>query len=242
VIRHLSALIVFVAVIAPNATAQLVDPEAFERVLVPVSVNSAAGAFGSIWSTELWYRNNSTYPVAVFPLAVSDYVPTIARTERLLIFFRSAATPGEFLYVSRGYTDQVQFDLRLYNRADPFGEWGTKLPVVREDEFRPTIDLINVGCAPEVRVALRIYALADDVASATVRIYSNNEALLSSTVVPLQGTPRYAGILSLADAFPAVRATDRVRIHIESPEGAKLWAFVSITSNATQHVAVVTPH
>ena len=238
-IFRLSAFIVVLALIAPTASAQ-VDPAAFERVLVPVSARSA-GAYGSIWLTELWYRNNSTYPVAVFPVAVSDYVPTIARTERLPIFFLPAGAPGQFLYITRGYADQVQFDLRVYNLADPFGEWGTKLPVVREEEFKPTVDLINVGCGPEVRAALRIYALADDAASATIRVYSNNEVLLASTVVPLQGTPRYNGILSLVDAFPAIRATDRVRIHIESPEGAKVWAFVSITSNVTQHVAIVTP-
>jgi hypothetical protein len=240
---HFSAgLIALMALIASTAAGQTADPAVFERVLVPVSVNSATGAYGSIWATELWYRNNSTYPVVVFPLAVSDYVPTVGLTQRLVIFFRPAAAPGEFLYVTRGYAGQVQFDLRLYNRADPFGEWGTKLPVVWENEFAPSLDLINVGCGPEVRAALRIYALADDAASVTIRIYSNNEVLLASGVLPLQGTPRYAAILSLADAFPAIRATDRVRIHVESPEGARLWAFAAITSNVTQHVSVATPY
>ena len=227
--------------------AQPYPPAVFERVLVPISVSSVPGAYGSLWSTELWYRNNSAFPVAVLPVTESDYVPTIGRNERLPIPSWPPDAPGKFLYVTRGYLDQVQFDLRLYNRADPFGEWGTKLPVVRENEFAERIELINVGIGPGLRVALRIYGLSDDAASATMKLYSNNEELLASADVPLlgtpgDGTPRYAGMLSLTDAFPAIRGKDRVRIQIESHEGAKLWAFVAITSNITQHVAVVTPN
>ena len=237
----LAGSIALTGLLAYSLSAQPADPATFERILVPISVISIPGAYGSYWSTELWYRNNSTYPVAVVPLTVADHVPTIGRTERLPIEIRSAAAPGEFLYVSKGYSDEIQFDLRLYNRADPFGDWGTKVPVVREAEFSPMVDLINVGCGPEVRAALRIYGLSEEAANAAVRIYSNDEQLLAEAVVPLDGTPRYAGILSLADTFPAIRATDRVRVHVTSPEGDKLWAFVTITSNVTQHVAVVTP-
>ncbi len=239
-VRALALLVFLLA--GGSMWAQPYPPAVFERVLVPISVSLVNGAYGTLWSTELWYRNNSAFPVAVLPVTVSDDVPTIARTERLAIPVRPAEAPGEFLYVTRGYLDQVQFDLRLYNRADPFGEWGTKLPVVRETDFSEHMELINVGIGPELRVALRIYGLSDDAASATVKLYSNNEELLASADVPLLGTPRYAGVLSLTDAFPAIRAYDRVRIRVESRDGAKLWAFVAITSNSTQHVAVVTPN
>lgn len=221
------------------------DPALFERVLVPVSVSRVPGAYGSIWSTELWYRNNSDRPVAVFPLAVSDRVPTIGRTERLPVATLPAHTPGQFLYVSRDGADDVQFDLRLFNRSEPHAAWGTKLPVVREAEFAPTVSLINVPTGAEFRSALRIYALPDDSAApdaVRVRIYTNDERLLVDTILAMDGLPKYAQILSLADAFPAIRDFDRVRIHVEATGGQlKLWAFVGVTSNTTQHVSLVTP-
>jgi hypothetical protein len=221
------------------------DPNVFERVLVPISVGQVPGAYGSIWSTELWYRNNSARPVAIFPLAVSDYVPTIGRTEFLPVGNMPAATPGQILFVNRDGGDKVQFDLRLFNRAAPQSAWGTKLPVVHEAEFAGTVSLINVPTDAAFRSALRIYALPDQAAiGETVRVqfYANDERLLASAELPLEGSPPYAAVLSVADAFPAVRQVDRVRVHLESRSGqTKLWAFVSITANSTQEVALVTP-
>src|SRR5205807_6613039 len=102
----------------------------------------------------------------------------------------------------------VQFDLRLFNRADPNSKWGTKLPVVREREFADAISLINVPTAADFRSALRTYALPDDSftgEAVLLQIYSNNEQLLASAEMPFNGAPRYAAVLSLADAFPAIR-------------------------------------
>ncbi|HYC92422.1 MAG TPA: hypothetical protein VEO54_24650 [Thermoanaerobaculia bacterium] len=241
--RSTIVAIVFAAGVARMALAQ--DPALFERVLVPVSVTFVPGAYGSLWSTELYYRNNSDRPVAVFPLRVSDSVPSIRRTERLLIFALPAHAPGQFLYFDRDGGDEVQFDLRLFNRSDPRAAWGTKLPVVRDAEFAPEVSLINVPTGSDFRSALRIYALPealpiDDLVR--VRIYTHDERLLADTVLRLQGLPKYAQILSLADVFPEIRDVERVRVHVEANAGeAKLWAFVSVTANATQQVSLVTP-
>jgi hypothetical protein len=238
---------VVVAILAAGCagTAAAQDAAVFERVLVPVSVVDVPGAYGTLWSTELWYRNNSNKPVAVFPLAVSDTVPTIGRTTRLPIGAFPADAPGQILFVSRDGGDHVQFDLRLFNRNDPAASWGTKLPVVRERELADDVQLINVPTAPAYRSTLRIYGVPDAVAgtdSVRVRIYSNGEELLADTEVELRGWPRYAAIASLADRFPQIRNAERVRLHIEAQSvSAKIWAFVSVTSNATQQVSVVTP-
>jgi len=238
---------VVVAILAAGCagTAAAQDAAVFERVLVPVSVVDVPGAYGTLWSTELWYRNNSNKPVAVFPLAVSDTVPTIGRTTRLPIGAFPADAPGQILFVSRDGGDDVQFDLRLFNRNDPAASWGTKLPVVRERELADDVQLINVPTAPAYRSTLRIYGVPDAVAgtdSVRVRIYSNDEELLADAEVELRGWPRYAAIASLADRFPQIRNAERVRVHIEAQSvSAKIWAFVSVTSNATQQVSVVTP-
>ena len=240
--RSTIAAIVFAAGVARAALPQ--DP-LYERVLVPVSVALVPGAYGSLWTTEMWYRNNSDRLVAIFPVAISDWAPLIRQTDRLRIFTFPAHAPGQFLYVSRDGADEVQFDLRLFNDADPRAAWGTKLPVVREQEFAPEVSLINVPTGPNFRSALRIYALpeAEPVDEhVRVRIYTPEERLLVDTVLRLQGLPKYAQILSLADTFPEIRNVERVRVHVEANAGeAKLWAFVSVTANATQQVSLVTP-
>src|SRR3954451_2349396 len=162
--------------VALTGPAAAQDPNVFERVLVPVSVNKVPGAFGTVWSTELWYRNNSRRPVVVLPLTVSDTVPTMEITELLSIGLSPAHHPGQFLYVSRDGIDDVQFDLRLFNSADPRLKWGTKLPVVREREFTDSISLINVPTSANFRISLRIYGLPDESLpeqTVLVNIYSN---------------------------------------------------------------------
>ena len=221
------------------------DPALFERVLVPVSVALVPGAYGSLWSTEMWYRNNSDRPVAIFPMAISHWGTSIRKTEELPVPRLPAHAPGLFLFVERDGGDQVQFDLRLFNRSAPLAAWGTRLPIVRDADYTPQVSLINVPTGPDFRSALRIYALpeaepVDD--HVRVRIYTHDERLLVDTVLRLQGLPKYAQILSLADTFPEIRNVERVRVHIEANAGeAKLWAFVSVTANATQQVSLVTP-
>jgi hypothetical protein len=238
----------FAAALMSLALTRLVtaqDLREFERVLVPVTVSRIPGAFGTLWSTELWYRNNSNRPVIVFPLATSDHVPTMNLTENLRIFTSRNYDPSQIIYVSRDGIDDVQFDLRLFNRSDPNSKWGTKLPVVREHEFADSISLINVPTAADFRSALRIYALPDDSfagEAVLVQIYSNNEQLLASALIPFNGAPRYAAVLSLADAYTEIRLADRVRVHVQSSSGRKIWAFVSVTSNTTQDVSIVTPN
>lgn len=217
----------------------------FESILVPISVSRVPGGFGSLWSTELWFRNNSNEPVAVFPLAISDDVPTIGRTTRLPIGVSPAANPGRIVFMRRNAPEGVQFDLRLFNESDPNASWGTKLPVVRERQFADEIHLINVPTAAAFRTMLRIYGLPDSVAdgeTVRVRIYSNNEVLLADAILPLTGTPRYAAIASLTDSFPQIRQVERIRVHVQAQSvSSQIWAFVSVVSNQTQHVSLVTP-
>lgn len=243
VMRHTVIAIMFAAGVTRAALAQ--EPPIFDRVLVPVSVALVPGAYGSRWSTKMWYCNSSDRPIMVFPLAIGDATPAVHRTTLLRIFKLPPHAPGQFLYVQRDGGDALQFDLRLLNEAAPNGSWGTRLPVVRDAEFVPKISLINIPTAPDFRSALRIYALpesepVDD--HVRVRIFTDDERVLVDTVLRLQGLPNYAQILSLTDVFPEIRAVERVRVQVEANTGeAKLWAFVSVTANATQQVSLVTP-
>ncbi len=222
-------------VVAIPAVAQ--NPTVFERILVPVTVGQVHGAYGSVWSTELWYRNNSGHSVAIFPVAVSDWSPRIGFTDPLPIGNLPAAAPGQILFVSRDCGDRVQFDLRLFNRAAPQASWGTKLPVVRESEFIPSVDLINVPTSADFRSALRIYAMPDDAAVGDildVSVYSRSETLLATAELTFEGWPRYASILSLMDALPEIGQSDRVRI-ILSRATRKVESGLSLRWYRTRH-------
>lgn len=240
----LRLVIVAAIIVASTPAAFAQDPTVFERVLVPISISNVPGGYGSLWSTELWYRNNGTVPVAIFPLRIADDVPTVGRTTFLEVFTFPADAPGQILFANRPGLDDVQFDLRLFNRADRAGSWGTKLPVVRERQFAKTVSLINIPVRPEFRSALRIYGLPEELVGADavrISIYSADERLLVSTEVETKDWPRYAQVLSLADSFPELRTVDTVRVHIESLTETPIWAFVSVASNSTQHVSIITP-
>lgn len=244
ILRYVFASLLFISAALTRPAAAQFFNNTFERVLLPVSVSSVPGAFGTLWSTELWYRNNSTYPVIIYPLAVSDHVPSMNRTEFLRVFTSPNYDPSQIINVERNGIDDVQFDLRLFNRSDPRANFGTKLPVVREHEFRDVVSLINVPTAADFRSALRIYALPDESfagETVLVQIFSNEERLLVAAELPFNGGPRYAAVLSLADAYPEIRPADRVRVRVESNSGRKIWAFVGVTSNTTQEVSIVTP-
>lgn len=223
-----------------------------ERLLVPLSVLNVRGAFGTRWSTELVYRNHSSTAVGIFPVAVGDWRPAVNATERLPIFYSAVEAPGQFLYATRPGVDALQFDLRLFDAAHPENGWGTRLPVVREHEFGERVTLINVPSASDYRLALRVYgaSASTDAAEIEVRLYDDaDRRLLASASLPLQRphavqelTPLYAQVLSLHDLFPELSRARMPRVEVTSRRSdVAIWGFISVTSNATQFVTILTP-
>lgn len=228
------ALLVFRG--GPMAAADDVEP-----VLLPITVNKVPGSFGTIWTTELWARNNGPTSVPVFPLAVSHGTLVPNQTVRLRIFEASAASPGQLLFVPHSSRGTLQFDLRLKNAADP-DAWGVRLPVVRRDRFATTQRVINVPASSAYRTALRVYAIVDEPAvpvSVRVRLLGSNEQLLADRALPLHGFELlYGQILSLTDEFPSVNGSERITVQLEAD--TPIWAFVSVVSNSSQQVTILT--
>jgi hypothetical protein len=234
-----------VLAIAASAQGPPPNPDLYEPVLIPVSVLHVPGAFGTVWSTELWYRNDSDTPVSISPVPIGDFVPQVHQIAFLPVYAPSANAPGIILYLERSGADHVQFDLRLFDTARP-GDWGTKLPTPRENDFSTMVDLFNIPTSTAFRDALRVYALPDHAMNGDVvhvAIYSYDEELLASADLSLEGFLPYAQVLSLADAFPAIRKADRVRVQVSpARDGVRIWAFVSTVSNSTQSIALVSPN
>ncbi len=170
---------------------------------------------------------------------------------------------GLFLYPNATGAEQLHFALRFRDLSRQSTTWGTELPVVREREFRSgPLSLIDIPRTPGFRQVLRIYDLDGVEREALVRVrtyrldpehhepFDPPDSLLGETVLPLQFAeplglviyhPGYAMVADLSLLAPLGDA-ERLRIEIEpATPGLKLWAFLTVIHNETQHATVITP-
>ncbi|HKO57813.1 MAG TPA: hypothetical protein VJ276_18235 [Thermoanaerobaculia bacterium] len=159
--------------------------------------------------------------------------------------------PGQFLYVTHAAADRVRFSIRVRDVAHEDTNWGTEIPVVRDDQyFGQTFSLLGIPTDARFRQSLRIYESAlEGKGRVEVKVFPMSDGPPLGTAVldlpsqePFIYNPGNAEILSLSDAFPAIRGAGNVRVEITPlTDGGAVWAFVSITNNETQQVSLVTP-
>jgi hypothetical protein len=172
---------------------------------------------------------------------------------------------GTFLYVDRGLVTQVAMSLRVRDLSRALETYGTSIPVVQEDRFvARTLTINDIPTSAEFRQTLRIYGL--DVADATpviVRLYGRSPAssdnpygetvdtLLGERTFMLSTVPSQSSQYPTRPAFLEIGGLDilggakgflttRIDV-IPASEGKRLWAFVSVTNNTTQHVTALEP-
>lgn len=261
---------------AGAAYAARYDRSNWEQLLLPVHpFRERAGAFGTLWATELTVFNAGTSPAEMFQVQCqqdcSCTITTICIPETPVApgeFFggftgsddvSSYPNPAAFLYVEKAKVDDVAINLRLFDAARGETSFGTEIPVVRESEFRTgkTV-LVNVPTRADFRQQLRIFGISSPSGGGdvNVRIFSGGDTVpLAQTILriapaenrdTLPGAdafprfPGYAEIMSLNALVPAT--TDRFRVEVEPlTPGLRYWAFISVTSNTTQQVTLITP-
>src|SRR5438093_7677641 len=112
--------------------AQGVDP-VYERILLPITSADTPGVFGALWTTEVWVRNDSDQPVAIFPLTITDATNPPKSTWPLAIFRPPPdAPPGQFIYVSRDRAHALRFNLHVIDANQTDGVFWVTLPVFLE--------------------------------------------------------------------------------------------------------------
>ncbi len=176
-------------------------------------------------------------------------------------------TQGAILLVEPRHASDVAVDLRVQDVSRQSQTWGTQIPVVAESGlFQHAFQLLNIPVGAEFRGMLRLYDVdAHDAATVRLRFYTVNpsidvpfkfsgpqpqaDTLLRELMVSLQaerrpGTPLFDlayGELSLSD-LAEIQGKDRIRIEVTPITlGLRVWAFVSVTNNETQHVTTVAP-
>jgi hypothetical protein len=233
-----------------------------KRVLLPVWADwerPIAGSRGTLWTTELWVRNNADTtlhvlyePVCHFPVPCHWEVPAGA-TERIdlhLIF----EYVGAMIRFSEDLADQVHLSLGLRELSS--GEYFSGyLPVVYDDDlFEKPVEFVRVALEPTRRMTLRVYdpdALNGEV---LLQIWDGEGSLVVEQILPLwfdsrvarEGDwvlhPQVAQVNDLEELLPEGAEPDFVRLRLTPlTPGLKYWTFLSATDNVTQDVKVILP-
>jgi len=216
----------------------------YEPVLFPVGF-SGPGAFGSLWATEIFLRNENEFAITLSPLSTFNLgcvpfqcelkiPPHTTRTT-------GTTTPNGFIaHVPRMAAPNVHFGLLVKDLSRQSEALGTEVPVVREkDLYDHALELLNIPTDLRFRVTLRIFTLSGP-GSVKVEIASMSGENLVSTSVLTSGNPAY---IQLSPMFPQIAGKGPLRIRISPPLAGdrSLWAFASITNNETQYVTTISP-
>ncbi len=264
-VRRLTVMAATVALAAARLAAEEV-----RVVLVPVyTIEPLPGVNGSSWTTDLWAANWGVEVVGVDGLLWDCFLPQCgaAPVNHGLSFASgpsaTGALHGALLRLDSASSEFVGFELRFRDLSRQATTAGTELPMPRDTEFRATrFSLLNVPVEEGFRQTLRIYELdgTEREARAHVRLYRSTttfghpngtpDLLLGETTTDLAfqapgifgiENPGYAEITDLSSIAP-LGGAESLRIEIEpATEGLKLWAFVTVVHNESQHATVISP-
>ncbi|HEX6101007.1 MAG TPA: hypothetical protein VF432_32115 [Thermoanaerobaculia bacterium] len=235
------------------AAVRYVDPAAvpdssvYERVLVPV-LYEGGGAYGSEWATEVDMINASRSPAHFVPEAARPLTSLGPRSRVSLDGFGNRPS-GLVLFVPRGF--DIRFGSVIRDRSRDESQWGTELPVVRERDTRTALTLANVPFDPRYRVQLRIYEIDGGPVDVQVTASRGTESATKGYAVravcaepPCSGNrPSYRSV-DLTAELSSLMGKGRFDVTVANMRGwmsPRMWAFITVTNNETQHVTVISP-
>lgn len=241
------------------------------RALIPIYMEQpVAGAFGSLWTSELTIHNSSDRGFIIEWCSASGCILNLFADEDL----RPGKTvtrlpkrypkpqggvPGAVVYLLELATEPADFravayQLRVADISRNALSAGTEIPVVRERDFLTSrTNLLSVPVEPRFRLILRLYEMNLQTADFAVSVYdqatgtllrTRNVTIASATPQPYRRfVPTYGEIADLAEiASQSPLAPSRLHISIEPlTPGSAFWGFVSVTNNETQEFTVITP-
>lgn len=241
---------------------------AYQRVLVPVVLppDGIQGAFGALWVTRFWLRNNADEPVSIRPhfdgcqlgLCPPPGPVEPARTFSPP-FAGSGPARGLIMFIEEAFADKVKLSVRTFDTSRSTKSWGTELPIVRESEFsQDELLLFDVPRDPRFRSALRIYSLSGESGQmARVRIYRLDSSKILPSPSPDELIAEHSVVLTPpsevpGDVYPSstflyidplVGQTDaqHITVSVEPVTSQPMWAFVSVTNNETQEITTISP-
>jgi hypothetical protein len=229
----------------------------YERVLFPLTF-AGPGAHGSAWRSENIVRNDAVVDASTVPLIWDGFSVPEAQFLTAIPAGERAGMPeqeqdgGSYLYVPRGLEKWLTYSSHIVDRSRSDSDRGSELPVVRAEDTSAEIRLPDIPLRPLYRAHLRVYdfdtgaprnirivVTKEDGTNVFIdrRIFSTFECVTEPCFAP---APPYA-IVELS-AIPELANAGDVDISVRSETNdARLWAFVSVSNNTTQHVTMYTP-
>lgn len=157
--------------------------------------------------------------------------------------------------------------LRSRDLSRQMDDWGTEIPTIAESEAPVGhFNLLDVPTDPRYRLMIRLYHFGTEAVQARIRYYAtptsvrspyfgdvNPDVLLAEETVVMtvppdaavpeyEELPGYAELTGIVERHPVLASHPRIRVEVESSvEDLKIWGFLTITNNQTQHVTVVSP-
>lgn len=249
-----------------------VAPSEFETILLPHAGGGedVPGANGSVWRAESFIRNDSAwslrFDLPLFPqtLISPSFVEflTVAPHATVNLELANAHAPVRVM-VPKALASQVTFETRLYDASRDDQTFGTRVPTVRETDFRHGVTTIpGVPMGSRFRANVRVFSVDGQRHAYHVRVLTQPDVF----VPPFEGYTTPLPVETLAElpvtteldplwegsvwdvafatlALPVVPAsTPKLQVQIEPLDGdAPFWAYVSVTNNDTQQVTLLTP-
>ena len=225
-------------------------PSPFARLLLPVLTPPLPGAFGSEFRTELNGSVNEPGGVVhVYGLRPGD--------EPIELVYGSyddvdelrdepveyLGTPGRFIEVPVSELPKFDAYLRAYDTSRNAETFGTEIPIVPLEEFRPNrLMLVDVPLERRFRRTLRLYASGPTTVQVSFlhgRPRPDRE-LFTTELTLTGGAGRFQPAYAQFDAFPESDGKTIVRIDASSG-GLPVWGFITVTNNDTQQITTITP-
>jgi hypothetical protein len=248
-------LMLALAPFAPGASAQEI-PAGHERVLLPIFTRPVSGAYGSDFRSELKLMNAGSQSLGAYGLEWICVV--LCPFDPLLPFelepdfvedanpYTRSGNPGWFLFVPSDRIDDLVLQLRVYDVSREATNFGTEIPVVRDEEVtRAPLVLLGVPTDERFRNTLRIYSFEEG--AFTITIEGANGVRYDHGVYAAPGEsifdPAYAAFVDFPANIGPVKVTIRALAPIVTPPALppRFWAFNAVTNNETQHITVVSP-
>ena len=247
--RTLFGLAAFAAVLAPG---ELATAQPREAIMFPIiAAQPTPGAYGSLWVTTLAVHNEGEQSKSILPICQIACPPPLVVAPGQTREIQSLLLPGSYLLVDSGYP--LNFHLRARDLSRTSRSAGVEIPVVREDDFKPAVQLLNVPFEEDFRLSLRVYAARRQIDPqpqlfAQIRAFDDDGALIEELRLEIifRGGGRPLGELhNLRSHMPQARTYESVRFEVSiepDPEGPiHTWALITVTNNDTQEVTVISP-
>ncbi|HKO54897.1 MAG TPA: hypothetical protein VJ276_03400 [Thermoanaerobaculia bacterium] len=228
----------------------------YEQFMLPVAPSVTMCAFNSRYEARLLVFNDQNRAIQSF-CADGDCGALAAKSGVQMTGPDAGPTPRpRFLYVPKEDAAHLRMSL-LVESMDldkPEERSYAELPVIRASDFRHDKVQLFVRVDPGFRQGLRIYSLDGHQATRVImRVFTleSNELMREETywVWPegaweneagLQAGPAFSMECDLSVYPWLVGRQVRVELEPVEPE-TKIWGFISVTNNKTQHFYVVTP-